>query len=195
MKLEGGCYCGNVRYMSEGKPALKAQCMCAETHHSAFARSTTPPTTTPTAASTPPPPVGLTDQKIDVVGTVFNRVLTGQALGLGGGPALENVFGPATYAASVALIDTNNSDLSIQFWSKALRDVISAYTLWQRGAEPPNDFKPWGYGSWSESILSRTGAGGYKLPADVCDPTRQSSSVASLSARITSSREIIPTNS
>ena len=30
MKLEGGCYCGNVRYVSEGEPALKAQCHCRE---------------------------------------------------------------------------------------------------------------------------------------------------------------------
>ena len=30
MKLEGGCYCGNVRYASEGEPTLKAQCHCRE---------------------------------------------------------------------------------------------------------------------------------------------------------------------
>jgi hypothetical protein len=30
MRLEGGCYCGNVRYVSEGEPALKAQCHCRE---------------------------------------------------------------------------------------------------------------------------------------------------------------------
>ncbi len=30
MKLEGGCYCGNVRYVSEGGPTLKAQCHCRE---------------------------------------------------------------------------------------------------------------------------------------------------------------------
>ena len=30
MKLEGGCYCGNVRYVAEGEPALKAQCHCRE---------------------------------------------------------------------------------------------------------------------------------------------------------------------
>ena len=30
MKLEGGCYCGNLRYVSEGEPALKAQCHCRE---------------------------------------------------------------------------------------------------------------------------------------------------------------------
>jgi hypothetical protein len=30
MKLEGGCYCGALRYSSEGEPALKAQCHCRE---------------------------------------------------------------------------------------------------------------------------------------------------------------------
>jgi hypothetical protein len=30
MKLEGGCYCGALRYVSEGEPALKAQCHCRE---------------------------------------------------------------------------------------------------------------------------------------------------------------------
>ena len=30
MKLEGGCYCGAVRYVSEGEPSLKAQCHCRE---------------------------------------------------------------------------------------------------------------------------------------------------------------------
>jgi hypothetical protein len=30
MKLEGGCYCGEVRYQAEGKPMLKAQCHCRE---------------------------------------------------------------------------------------------------------------------------------------------------------------------
>ena len=30
MKLEGGCYCGQVRYIAEGKPMLKAQCHCRE---------------------------------------------------------------------------------------------------------------------------------------------------------------------
>ena len=28
MRLEGGCYCGAVRYVAEGKPSLKAQCHC-----------------------------------------------------------------------------------------------------------------------------------------------------------------------
>ena len=30
MKLEGGCYCGNMRYVAEGEPMLKAQCHCRE---------------------------------------------------------------------------------------------------------------------------------------------------------------------
>lgn len=30
MELEGGCYCGSLRYRAEGKPALKAQCHCRE---------------------------------------------------------------------------------------------------------------------------------------------------------------------
>jgi len=30
MKLEGGCYCGKVRYEAEGEPVLKAQCHCRE---------------------------------------------------------------------------------------------------------------------------------------------------------------------
>ena len=30
MKLEGGCYCGAVRYVAEGDPMMKAQCHCRE---------------------------------------------------------------------------------------------------------------------------------------------------------------------
>jgi hypothetical protein len=30
VRLEGGCYCGAVRYVAEGKPMLKAQCCCRE---------------------------------------------------------------------------------------------------------------------------------------------------------------------
>jgi hypothetical protein len=30
MKLEGGCYCGKVRYVAEGDPIMKAQCHCRE---------------------------------------------------------------------------------------------------------------------------------------------------------------------
>jgi hypothetical protein len=30
MKLEGGCYCGKIRYEAEGKPMMKAQCHCRE---------------------------------------------------------------------------------------------------------------------------------------------------------------------
>lgn len=30
MKLEGGCYCGALRYVAEGEPRLKAQCHCRE---------------------------------------------------------------------------------------------------------------------------------------------------------------------
>lgn len=30
MKLEGGCYCGSIRYISEGDPMMKAQCHCRE---------------------------------------------------------------------------------------------------------------------------------------------------------------------
>ncbi len=30
MKLEGGCYCGQVRYVAEGEPTFKAECLCRE---------------------------------------------------------------------------------------------------------------------------------------------------------------------
>jgi hypothetical protein len=30
MKLEGGCYCKEVRYLAEGEPMMKAQCHCRE---------------------------------------------------------------------------------------------------------------------------------------------------------------------
>tara|TARA_R110000772_G_scaffold40890_1_gene95297 strand:- start:859 stop:1269 length:411 start_codon:yes stop_codon:yes gene_type:complete len=30
MKIEGGCYCGAVRYKAEGEPMLKAECFCRE---------------------------------------------------------------------------------------------------------------------------------------------------------------------
>ena len=30
MKLEGGCYCREVRYLAEGQPAMQAQCHCRE---------------------------------------------------------------------------------------------------------------------------------------------------------------------
>jgi hypothetical protein len=30
MKLQGGCYCGSLRYVTEGEPMLKAQCHCRE---------------------------------------------------------------------------------------------------------------------------------------------------------------------
>ncbi|MFW6094203.1 MAG: GFA family protein [Pseudomonadota bacterium] len=30
MQLEGGCYCGAIRYRAEGEPMLNAQCHCRE---------------------------------------------------------------------------------------------------------------------------------------------------------------------
>ena len=30
MKIEGGCYCGAVRYVVDGEPMMKAQCHCRE---------------------------------------------------------------------------------------------------------------------------------------------------------------------
>lgn len=30
MRLEGGCYCGAVRYVADGDPVMKAQCHCRE---------------------------------------------------------------------------------------------------------------------------------------------------------------------
>jgi hypothetical protein len=30
MKLEGGCYCGAIRYVAEGDPIIKLQCHCRE---------------------------------------------------------------------------------------------------------------------------------------------------------------------
>lgn len=30
MKIEGGCYCGGLRYVAEGEPMMKAQCHCRE---------------------------------------------------------------------------------------------------------------------------------------------------------------------
>jgi hypothetical protein len=30
MKLEGGCYCGQLRYKAEGEPMMKGQCHCRE---------------------------------------------------------------------------------------------------------------------------------------------------------------------
>jgi hypothetical protein len=30
MQIEGGCYCGKVRYKAEGEPMMKGQCHCRE---------------------------------------------------------------------------------------------------------------------------------------------------------------------
>jgi hypothetical protein len=30
MRLEGGCYCGKLRYVAEGQPILNGQCHCRE---------------------------------------------------------------------------------------------------------------------------------------------------------------------
>ena len=30
MKIQGGCYCGALRYRAEGDPAMKGQCFCRE---------------------------------------------------------------------------------------------------------------------------------------------------------------------
>jgi hypothetical protein len=30
MKVSGGCYCGDVRYVAEGEPMMKAECFCRE---------------------------------------------------------------------------------------------------------------------------------------------------------------------
>ncbi len=30
MNFEGGCYCGEIRYIAEGEPLIKAQCHCRE---------------------------------------------------------------------------------------------------------------------------------------------------------------------
>ena len=30
MRLEGGCYCGALRYLAEGNPLFKGQCHCRE---------------------------------------------------------------------------------------------------------------------------------------------------------------------
>ena len=30
MKIEGGCYCGDIRYLAEGEPQASVQCHCRE---------------------------------------------------------------------------------------------------------------------------------------------------------------------
>ena len=33
MKIEGGCYCGSVRYKATGDPLFKGSCYCRECQH------------------------------------------------------------------------------------------------------------------------------------------------------------------
>ncbi len=33
MAIEGGCYCGNIRFKAEGDPMMKGQCHCRECQH------------------------------------------------------------------------------------------------------------------------------------------------------------------
>jgi hypothetical protein len=58
MTFEGGCYCGQVRYVAEGKPRLMAQCIVANASMSATAPniklSRQDPVTLPQRSATPP---------------------------------------------------------------------------------------------------------------------------------------------